>query len=711
MHEQKLLKFPQNFKDILSSLYLVGGFGVSATLSFWLIQELADVQAFVHKEALLQKLNFISWTMPNMSLIESIWANFSSLFDCHYLDGGNGRFRYVGYLYEMISANMTFLGILPSTLFDYLSLYVVIISSLFLYLYLIRRTNSVIIASLAVIFFLVSYPVIMIFEFHYRGPKIIAVFFLALFLFLFNEYKNQGLWAKWPLIFSTFLGVLSDPFFILASSAIVFANEVTSFLMLNGIVVLKDFFKRHANFKIIDVKIMVRKNIGLFSCFLGGYYFGGPIFALAGAVIGHLIDFKFVTIKILKSETQCFLYTCVCSGFFVIAVQGISDIVRQEQLCSLILGLGSAASIKQLTNFLYSHYIPASLLGVPNLFFGLFVIAGLIFLAVYKCSKQENSFIFLGTLLSIVLFSQLWPNKNLESLAYSSYYGLIPQLLLAAVFGEAISTFRKGKNSFFALSFGGVLIAILFFNLAHRNPVSSIYNAWVGGHFPEEQRTLWDKKYKEIEERFEVGRALGTPTIIEVPDANDISYSAMYGSTQNVSWVRHTSELEYVIPMIYAAGISDGSIITVPKRFSHLVKAKEVSITPIDETVPKRASSSRNASGLLIFELTYPDGRFNARLGNQQYKREHPSYGGFLVSKKVFAGMTSKVVAILYEKNTLEGKNIPLCRIEIPPYTPQTLPENVTYSCNTKKRYNDGELGILKIRQIGLPDTNMDIVN
>ena len=71
---------------------------------------------------MLQFLHYVSKTSPEMTILQGIKNNFSGFFDCRFLDGGVGRFRFVGYLYESFIAHMQFLGKIPIQLYDIVSL-------------------------------------------------------------------------------------------------------------------------------------------------------------------------------------------------------------------------------------------------------------------------------------------------------------------------------------------------------------------------------------------------------------------------------------------------------------------------------------------------------------------------------------------------------------------------------------------------------------
>lgn len=126
-----------------------------------------------------------------MTILHGFKNDFSGFFDCQFLDGGAGRFKFVGYLYESFVAHMQFLGKIPIKLND-IFFFVLSLSSLLISFIAYKNTKSFILALFVVTIFLVSYPVLMVFEFHYRGPKVISILITAIFFLLIdsNIHKN-----------------------------------------------------------------------------------------------------------------------------------------------------------------------------------------------------------------------------------------------------------------------------------------------------------------------------------------------------------------------------------------------------------------------------------------------------------------------------------------------------------------------------------------
>ena len=65
----------------------------------------------------------------------------------------------------------------------------------------------------------------MVFEFHYRGPKVISILITAIFFLLIDLNIDKKI-NKLLLYVTIILGFISDPFFILVSCAFIISKEI-----------------------------------------------------------------------------------------------------------------------------------------------------------------------------------------------------------------------------------------------------------------------------------------------------------------------------------------------------------------------------------------------------------------------------------------------------------------------------------------------------
>ncbi len=616
-----------NVLSISKSLYMpILAFFLGNLLFFYFSNFLLTGEPFLHKEIMIQNLNYVSLTYPDMSIFEGIYQNFKSFFECYFLDGGRGRFRYVGYFYESFSAHLSFLGYLPPTFYDWFSLIILSITSFFISFVSFIRTKSFILTLFIVMFFLISYPTLMIFEFHYRGPKVIAVLFLSIF-FLLIETKINTYTRKIIFGIIIILGYLSDPFFILATFAFIISLELN-----NNSKNIFNFFKSKPSFKKVQ-----------------------PIYQ-----------------SFLDLTKYYFIFVCISVLIIVLTPLIAGIFIDDAHTCSIIFGISNPSGIHNLTNFGYFLLLPANVFSLKSIYFGiLFYI--LVFYLIYK-SRQINlkPIYLLGSVFSFILISQLWPVKSPTYPVYPSYYGIIPQLILCMLIIETHLIFFKKNKRFITPIFYLALFSLSFTNLSVWNKYKDIFYAWSGSHLSPIQKKLWDSS--DVKKTFMSRNFI--PDInknLLVPEFDYILYSHKYGDPE-LFWHNSKLELYPIIPFHLSRYIHNKSIKTIPKRFSKIPEA-----IVINSEKYKNIKNFKIENDYIFFQLNFPSGVFNGREGIVNFRRKNFSNGAVLPAKTL-AGMSSKTIALISYKNK-NGKQVDICRVDIPPYTIDLKTKNNVYRC------------------------------
>ena len=662
-------------------------------------------EPFLHKEAMLQYLNAVSLTMPDMSLFEAVWENSMGFFECYFLDQGRGRFRYIGYLYESITANMIFLGYLPMTLYDTSSLAVISVASLFLSLIVFARTKSTFLAFSIVVLFLVSFPTLMIYEFHYRGAKVMAVLFLAIFLWLFNSGIDSRA-KKFGFGLTIILGYLSDPFFVVASLAFVAAHEILvskeRFL---------DFTRSHVSArkpKELFNTVFNRKTTYQYKWmilgFVVGIWSGSILLLFYGTVIGYLVSTNFKPFRQLQGVSQQY-FICATTAFAVVVlIQTSTDLFMDGPTCSILLGINNANIISKIDNIFFVHLIPVSLLSIKHWFFGLLFFGVFIYLTYQQTRRGKNPFLLLGCIFAFVLISQLWPIKNV-GLTYPSYYGIVPQLLLCLFLTEAFRVYWK-RGQRWPVSLSCVLLLILnYMNIASWNPYKDVFYAWRGGHISKVQRKLWEENGAK---HFSALNALSSSDEYQmvVPEFGHISYSHKYDDPE---YERHQeiAELDAIIPLYFSSVIAQGRVKTIPSAYSTIPAAKEIEDTTADAFAGIILENTKGAR-VAVFQIEFPDGVFNGRIENDKpyLRNDKPYRRGAVLPSRSLAGMTAKTIAVLTHQD-LDGSEKEICRVDIPPYRDDPTPSRMTYQCDTDLENTVG----VRLKKVRLEDATLRAFN
>jgi hypothetical protein len=141
---------------------------------------------------------------------ENFWA---LLFDSERMDCFPGRFRYVEYLLEAGLWKASALGIIPRDLYDYLAICLTLLCGACL-LRACKRHGLSLLSTMALLsFFLLSTQAYMVSVFHFRKAKILVALFFFVLYELSESWKKRE--RKGLVVFLGFLGVLTDPFWIL----------------------------------------------------------------------------------------------------------------------------------------------------------------------------------------------------------------------------------------------------------------------------------------------------------------------------------------------------------------------------------------------------------------------------------------------------------------------------------------------------------------
>ncbi|MDA8855623.1 hypothetical protein N9I82_00680 [Alphaproteobacteria bacterium] len=629
-------------------------------------------EATLHKEKMIMVMHAAGFTLPNMSITESLWINKRYLFDCGLIDGGHGRFRYVGYFYELISAQLIFLNFTPRTLHDHATGVLVFLSATALFYAASIHTNSKLTGWLASTGFLLSTPALMVLAYHYRGPKIIACLMLAITLiFLAKLTKTVSANDKpssWLIIAASsfiVLGVLSDPFFILIMLGLACGFEVCSWdkkivsktEIINQLQALKNRLSRPLE--------LLRKNSATICLCSLGWLFSGPIFAIGGFIIGKIIDTRFGFFTSRCFPSKLIGVSVVCGVTIGLLLQLLGDNFFDTR-CSILNGINNADQISDLDNLVSVFHFFNSIFNIFWKPFGSLFLFAFVMLTAVLLVKGQRPVFSLSFFISMVLMMQLWPSGPAENYGYPSYYGLIPQLFLCLSLVELLALSLKVNPARWAA--GPLFAAVIFviFNTWYSDTFTRTYGVWSNSHQKSPQQQLWKNSGRKLINQYAELNSIENmkPLIFEFSQSKPMPYSAIFGDPSR-EWHKSIPEHDFFIPFFFSEQIKKGEIVLLDKTFRELPIAIESGMSAFDK---KTSKSEQHLD--VKFDLVFINGAKN--LPN-----------GFSLSD-VALGYKPETMGILHQVDH-KGNKIPICRVVIPRFTEVERGAKKTYFCQTKK--------------------------